>query len=42
MVILDRMVKNHYQRIPVLENGKLIGIAYLSDIYSFLFSREAV
>ena len=38
MVILDRMVKNKYQRLPVLENGKPIGIVYLSDIYYYFFS----
>jgi CBS domain-containing protein len=37
MVILDRIVKNKYRRLPVLENDKLIGIVYLSDIYSKLF-----
>jgi CBS domain-containing protein len=38
MVILDRMVKNRYQRLPVLESGKPIGIVYLSDIYYYFFS----
>ncbi len=42
MVILDRMIKNKYHRIPVLENGKLMGIVYISDIYYFLFSGKAV
>ena len=42
MVILDRMIKNKYHRIPVLENGKLIGVVYISDIYYFLFSGKAV
>ncbi|MBU0969307.1 MAG: CBS domain-containing protein [Proteobacteria bacterium] len=38
MVILDRMVKNKYQRLPVLENGRLVGIVYISDIYYHFFS----
>jgi predicted transcriptional regulator len=38
MVILDRMVKNKYHRLPVLENGKPIGIVYISDIYYHFFS----
>ena len=42
MVILDRMVKNKFHRMPVLENHKLIGIVYLSDIYYYLFSGKAV
>jgi len=40
MVILDRMVKNKYRRLPVLENGKPVGIVYLSDIYYHLFNRS--
>ncbi|MBW2177763.1 MAG: CBS domain-containing protein [Deltaproteobacteria bacterium] len=42
MVILDRMIKNKYHRLPVLENGKLIGVVYISDIYYFLFSGKPV
>ncbi len=38
MVILDRMVKNKYHRLPVLEGGKPIGIVYVSDIYYHFFS----
>lgn len=38
MVILDRMVKNKYKRLPVLENGRLIGVVYISDIYYHFFS----
>jgi predicted transcriptional regulator len=40
MVILDRMVKKKYRRLPVLKNGKLHGIVYLSDIYHRLFSNS--
>lgn len=38
MVILDRMVKNKYHRLPVLEGGKPIGIVYVADIYYHFFS----
>ena len=38
MVVLDRMVKNKYQRLPILNNGRLIGIVYISDVYYHLFS----
>lgn len=38
MVILDRMVKNKYRRLPVLDNGRPIGIVYISDIYYNFFS----
>lgn len=37
MVILDRMVKNKYRRLPVLENNKPIGVVYISDIFSRIF-----
>ena len=42
MVILDRMVKNKYHRLPVLENNELIGIVYISDIYFHLFARDGL
>jgi len=38
MVILDRMVKNKYHRLPVLKDGKPIGIVYIADIYYHFFS----
>jgi len=37
MVILDRMIKNKYRRLPVLENNKPIGVVFLADIYYKLF-----
>ena len=40
MVVLDRMIKNKYRRLPVLKDGKPIGIVYLSDIYYHLFSKD--
>jgi CBS domain-containing protein len=39
MVLLDRMVKNRYRRLPVLEGEQPIGIVYISDIYHHLFKR---
>ncbi len=42
MVILDRMVKNKYHRLPVLRNSKPIGIVYISDIYFHLFARDGL
>jgi CBS domain-containing protein len=38
MVILDKMVKNKFRRLPILENNKPIGIIYLSDVYHSIFS----
>ena len=40
MVVLDRMVKNKYRRLPVLENGQPVGVVYLPDIYAYLFSKH--
>jgi CBS domain-containing protein len=41
MVLLDRMIKNKYRRLPVLQDHKPIGIVYISDIYYYLFSDKA-
>ncbi len=41
MVILDRMIKNRFRRLPVLDNYKPIGMIYKSDIYHKLFSEMA-
>lgn len=38
IVVLDRMIKNKFRRLPVLENHKPIGIIYLSDVYNKVFS----
>ncbi len=40
MILLDRMVKNRYRRLPVLKHDKPVGIVYISDIYHRLFSQE--
>jgi len=37
MVVLDRMIKNKYRRMPVVENNRPIGIIYMSDIYCNIF-----
>lgn len=37
MVVLDRMIKNKYRRLPVIEKGRPVGIVYLSDVYYHLF-----
>jgi len=37
LMILDIMIKKHIRRLPVLENGKIKGIVYISDLfYNFL------
>lgn len=40
MAVVDRMVKNRYRRLPVVENGKLVGIVYIADVFHYLFNRD--
>lgn len=40
MSILDRMIKNNLRRISVVDNGRLIGVVYMSDIFYHLFSER--
>ena len=42
IVILDRMIKNNYHRLPVLENNFPIGVVYVADIYYSLFAQKQV
>lgn len=42
MALLDRMIKNKYRRLPVLQDHKPLGIVYISDIYHHIFSERAV
>lgn len=39
MSILDRMIKKNLRRISVVENGRLVGVVYMSDIFYHLFSE---
>ncbi len=36
MEVIDRMVKERCRRLPVLENGKIIGMVYLPEVYSHI------
>ena len=36
MVVIDRMVKSGIRRLPVVEDDKIIGIVYLSDVFYHL------
>jgi len=38
IVILDKMIKNKYRRLPILENNKPVGIIYISDVYHHIFT----
>ncbi len=37
MSIVDRMIKDRIRRMPVVENGKLVGVVYMSDIFWHVF-----
>ena len=39
IVLLDKMVKHKYRRLPIIENNKPVGIVYISDIYYHLFHK---
>ena len=34
--LIDRMVKNRARRLPVIENGKIVGVVYLTDLFTFV------
>lgn len=39
--IIDIMIKKHVRRLPVLENGKMVGMVYLSRVFRHLLERSA-
>ena len=39
MVIVDLMIRKHIRRIPVIEDNKIIGIVYISDLFYFLLQK---
>ena len=39
MMILDIMIKKHIRRIPVLEDKRILGIVYISDLFYYLVNR---
>ena len=39
LMILDIMIKKHVRRLPVLEEGRIVGIVYLSRVFSHLLER---
>ncbi len=41
MFILDIMITKHIRRIPVIENGKVEGIVYISDLFFNLINELA-
>lgn len=39
MMILDLMIKKHIRRLPVLEDGQILGIVYISDLFYHILDR---
>ena len=39
MVIVDLMIKKHIRRIPVIEDNRIIGIVYISDVFYYLLQK---
>jgi CBS domain-containing protein len=40
-MILDIMIKQHIRRLPVVEDGKILGIVYISDLFYDILDRVA-
>ena len=40
--IIDIMIKKHVRRLPVLEEGKMVGMVYLSRVFQHLLERSSV
>jgi CBS domain-containing protein len=38
-MVLDIMIKKHVRRLPVVEDQKIIGIVYISDLFNHLLER---
>ncbi len=38
-LILDIMIKQHIRRLPVVEDGKILGIVYISDLFYDILDR---
>ncbi len=41
LLIIDIMIKKHVRRLPVLEDGNLLGIVYLSGVFNQLLEKLA-
>jgi CBS domain-containing protein len=39
--IIDIMIKKHVRRLPVLEEGKMVGMVYLSRVFEQLLERSS-
>lgn len=39
LMIIDIMIKKHVRRLPVLEDGKIVGIVYISRVFDYLMEK---
>jgi CBS domain-containing protein len=39
MMILEMMIKKHIRRVPVVEEEKILGIVYISDLFNNILER---
>jgi CBS domain-containing protein len=39
MMIIDLMIKKHIRRLPVVEEGRIVGIVYISDLFYTIMER---
>ncbi len=39
LVVMDTMIKKHVRRLPVVENHKVVGILYRSDLFNYLMGE---
>jgi CBS domain-containing protein len=40
LLIVDIMTRKHIRRIPVIEDGKVIGIVHISNVFFYLMERD--
>jgi CBS domain-containing protein len=41
LLVIDIMIKKHVRRLPVLEDGKILGMVYLSGVFNHLLDLLA-
>ena len=39
LMVLDIMIKKHVRRLPVVEDQRIIGVVYISDLFNHLLER---
>ncbi len=39
LMVLDIMIKKHVRRLPVVEEERIIGMVYISDLFTHLLER---